>query len=67
MWNLSNNQKNLLGLTDIEKRLIARGRGWGWTKQVKGAERNKLPVTQLVSWDVMYKMVTVVNNTVLRI
>ena len=47
---------------DIRNRSVARGRGWEeiW---VMGVRRYKLPVVNNY-WNVMYSMVTIVNNPI---
>ena len=51
-------------LKDTENRfVVARRRGWGWAKWVKGVKSHKINK----SWEVIYSTVTIVNNTVLRI
>ena len=44
--------------------MVARGGVWGWAKWMKVIKRCKLPVIRWVNpWDLMNRMVTIVNNT----
>ena len=66
--------KQLLGIwSDVVEQLSDESRGWqGWAKWVKGGSKVQTFIIYKSfkiskSWDVMYNMATLVNNTVLYI
>lgn len=61
----NNNENNTLKLLNTENKLVViRGRGWEMGEMGKGGPRHRFPVIKCVSkGDIMYRMVTTVNNT----
>ena len=70
MWNLKKENKGMnIIKPEQTNRHREQTRGYQWGKWVKVVKRYKLSVTirEISSDDVLYIMVTVVNNTVLHV
>ena len=60
-------QKEKHKLTE-NRQVVDRGEQWGGTKYVNELKMYKLPIRKLINYrDVIYIMVTIVNNTLLHI
>ena len=68
MWNLKQKKPQTVKLIETEsKKVVARGWGWGQGNRERWVKRYKLSAVRGIrSEDVMYDMVTVVDNTVLQ-
>ena len=68
MWNLKQKKPQTVKLIETEsKKVVARGWGWGQGNRERLVKRYKLSAVRGIrSEDVMYDMVTVVDNTVLQ-
>ena len=68
MWNLKQKKPQTVKLIETEsKKVVAWGWGWGQGNRERLVKRYKLSAVRGIrSEDVMYDMVTVVDNTVLQ-